>query len=45
MKELKFQFSNAVIKTLNITLVFGTPPMTALVIFTTYEVRETAGYK
>jgi hypothetical protein len=36
-RELNLQFKNAVIKTINITMVFGTPPMTACVIFASYE--------
>eukprot|EP00878_Enallax_costatus_P000230 GHUV01000294.1.p1 GENE.GHUV01000294.1~~GHUV01000294.1.p1 ORF type:complete len:1290 (+),score=442.33 GHUV01000294.1:122-3991(+) len=36
-RELKLQFRNAVIKTINIAMVFGTPPMTACVIFAAYE--------
>lgn len=37
-RELKLQFRNAVIKTINLAMVFGTPPMTACVIFASYEV-------
>eukprot|EP00878_Enallax_costatus_P032963 GHUV01036323.1.p2 GENE.GHUV01036323.1~~GHUV01036323.1.p2 ORF type:complete len:174 (-),score=55.52 GHUV01036323.1:308-829(-) len=37
-RELKLQFRNAVIKTVNLAMVFGTPPMTACVIFASYEV-------
>jgi hypothetical protein len=36
-RELKLQFKNAVIKTINFAMVFGTPPMTACVIFASYE--------
>jgi hypothetical protein len=34
---LKLHFKNANIKNINITMVFGTPPVTACVIFATYE--------
>ncbi len=30
-------FKNAIIKTINLAMVFGTPPMTACVIFASYE--------
>jgi ATP-binding cassette subfamily C (CFTR/MRP) protein 1 len=36
-RELQLQFKNSIIKTINITMVFATPPVTACVIFTTYE--------
>jgi hypothetical protein len=36
-RELKFMTKNAIIKTINITMVFGTPPTTACVIFAAYE--------
>jgi hypothetical protein len=34
---MKLHFKNANIKNINITMVFGTPPVTACVIFATYE--------
>jgi hypothetical protein len=34
---MKLHFKNANIKNVNITMVFGTPPVTACVIFATYE--------
>jgi hypothetical protein len=34
---MKLHFKNANIKTINITMVFGTPPTTACVIFAAYE--------
>jgi hypothetical protein len=34
---MKLHFKNARIKNINITMVFGTPPVTACVIFATYE--------
>jgi hypothetical protein len=36
-REMKLHFKNAVIKTINMAMVFGTPPMTACVIFAAYE--------
>jgi hypothetical protein len=36
-EEMKLHFKNANIKTINITMVFGTPPTTACVIFAAYE--------
>jgi hypothetical protein len=36
-RELELQFKNAAIKTINLAMVFGTPPMTACVIFAAYE--------
>jgi hypothetical protein len=36
-QEMKLHFKNANIKTINITMVFGTPPMAACVIFCAYE--------
>uniref|UniRef100_A0A383VW30 Uncharacterized protein n=1 Tax=Tetradesmus obliquus TaxID=3088 RepID=A0A383VW30_TETOB len=36
-RELKLQFKNSIIKTINFSMVFGTPPMTACVIFAAYE--------
>eukprot|EP00775_Hariotina_reticulata_P004687 gene4687-4939_t len=36
-RELKFMTRNAIIKTINISMVFGTPPITACVIFAAYE--------
>jgi hypothetical protein len=36
-EEMKLHFKNANIKNVNITMVFGTPPVTACVIFATYE--------
>jgi hypothetical protein len=36
-RELELQFKNSVIKTVNLAMVFGTPPMTACVIFAAYE--------
>ncbi len=39
-RELKIQFRIALIKTIQITMVFGTPPVTALVIFSCYELNE-----
>ncbi len=40
-EELKLAFWNAVMKVVNIACVFCVPPMTAFVIFTTYEFTET----
>jgi hypothetical protein len=36
-RELKCMSKNAIIKTINISMVFGTPPITACVIFAAYE--------
>jgi hypothetical protein len=36
-REMALHHKNSFIKTINITLVFGTPPMTACVIFACYE--------
>eukprot|EP00883_Tetradesmus_obliquus_P000567 jgi/Sobl393_1/10597/SZX72300.1 len=36
-RELQLQAKNAAIKSLNFAMVFGTPPMTACVIFASYE--------
>jgi ABC-type transport system involved in cytochrome bd biosynthesis fused ATPase/permease subunit len=36
-RELELQFKNSIIKTINLSMVFGTPPMTACVIFAAYE--------
>ena len=36
-REMKLQVNNAIIKTINFAMVFATPPMTACVIFATYE--------
>jgi ABC-type multidrug transport system fused ATPase/permease subunit len=36
-REMKLQVKNAIIKTINFAMVFGTPPTTACVIFAAYE--------
>ena len=36
-EEMKLHWKNANIKTINITMVFGTPPVAACVIFAAYE--------
>lgn len=39
-RELRCQARSAVIKTINTAMVFGTPPVTACVIFTTYQLAS-----
>jgi ABC-type multidrug transport system fused ATPase/permease subunit len=39
-REMKCQARSAVIKTINTAMVFGTPPVTACVIFTTYQLAS-----
>jgi len=36
-REMRVHFRNAIIKTINLAMVFATPPMTAIVIFAAYE--------
>jgi hypothetical protein len=38
-RELKLQYKVALIKTIQVAMVFGTPPITALVIFGAYEMN------